>query len=218
MKNKIVVYTGGYHGEFFVGNIVSNTDKFDYHYFKCRSESLNAYRYEAIQDSGKHATGWYEQSADDLDYWSTRHGKPIIARSHDFLAIRTLPVIRLHTECPIYHRRAILLKCIKGLDKTYSKMPLLRSYGFNILSKNMDHTTDRLIFVDIKEWLHNKNLEKIEDFFEIEYTQKMEDAVTEYFLRDEKLLDEYFYDWKNHTDNHLLEKMVEIDEKYAYFS
>ena len=45
----IVLYYGGFHGEFFIGNIVTNTDKFQYDYFKYRSKMLNAYQYEVIK-------------------------------------------------------------------------------------------------------------------------------------------------------------------------
>ena len=78
MKNIVLVYPAGYHGEFFIGNIVSNTDKFYYHSFKCRNEELNAYNYESTGNEIAH-----EQSAEDLKRCSELHNKPIIARSCD---------------------------------------------------------------------------------------------------------------------------------------
>ena len=61
----MILYQGGYHCEFFIGNIVSNTDKFHYHSFECRSEELNAYKYQSIED-----LGFMDQTEDDLDYYS----------------------------------------------------------------------------------------------------------------------------------------------------
>jgi hypothetical protein len=231
MKNYIVVYAGGYHGEFFIGNIVSNTDKFHYYYFKCRSEELNAYRYETIhledsscQDIHQDRLGFpliaEEQTEDDIDYYSVWYGKPIITRTHDHKRVGTLPTIRLLTNDPVYHRRVILLQCIKTLDKTYSNINGVpnKSYesGFQKWPNTLKHTTNDRLEVDIKEWLHNENLEKLEDFLEIEYTQAMKDAVTQYYERDEILLNRYFPDWQNQTDEHLIKEMARIDKSFQF--
>ena len=224
MKSIIVLYPGGFHGEFFIGNIVTNTDKFYYFKFLCRSEKLNAYSYEAIardeSDPDYFSKGPIlenkHQTDDTVEYYSTWHGKPIIVNSHDHVTIRTLPVVRLYTKTPTYEKRGTLLQCIKLLDKTYSIIDH-PSYSFGQWPKEMKHTTNSILYVDIKDWLHNKNLEKIEDFLEIEYTQTMKDAVTQYYERDNMLLDKYFPNWQNHSDKQLIEEMAEIDKKYAFF-
>ena len=219
MKNYIVVYAGGYHGEFFIGNIVSNTDKFHYYYFKCRSEELNAYRYETIHLEDNVPLIAEEQTEDDIDYYSVWYGKPIITRTHDHKRVGTLPTIRLLTNDPVYHRRAILLGCIKQLDKTYSNIngvPVPPPSHFKQLPKTLKHTTNDILYVDIKDWLHNENLEKLEDFLEIEYTQAMKDAVTQYYERDEILLNRYFPDWQNQTDEHLIKEMARIDKSFQF--
>ena len=232
MKNIMVVYAGGYHGEFFIGNIVTNTDKFHYFYFKCRADELNAYRYEAIQlEAGsiqnKHLDmiGWpliaEEQTEDDIDYYSVWYGKPIVTRTHDHRRTGAMPVVRLFTDDNMYHRRAILLRCIKTLDKTYSNVngvpdrPQLNE--FKQFPTTMKHTTnDSILYVDIKDWLHNKNLEKIEEFFQIKYTQEMKDAVTEYYERDEILINRYFPDWQNQTEDYLISEQQRIDKDFQF--
>tara|TARA_B110000037_G_scaffold18654_1_gene19514 strand:- start:80 stop:745 length:666 start_codon:yes stop_codon:yes gene_type:complete len=219
MKNIIVVYPAGCHGEFFIGNIVSSTDKFHYYYFKCRSEELNAYRYESIHLEDNDSLVAEHQTNDDLDYYSTWHGKPIISRTHNHLAIQKFPVIKLHTADPVYQHRVMLLKCIKTLDKDFSKnkdLPDPPPSHFMQWPNTLKHTTDALLHVDIKEWLHNENLEKIEDFLEIEYTQAMKDAVTQYYERDEILLNRYFPDWQNQTDEHLIKEMARIDKSFQF--
>ena len=231
MNNTIVIYPGGFHGEFFIGNIVTNTDKFHYEYFKCRSEEFNAYNYEAFAYSFESEN----QSDDIVEYNSSKYGKPIITRTHDHFTKRSMPIIHLYSNDPMYLRRGILLRCIKLLDKTYAidlitkKVigPPTHFYELPLDPKisgchwrqlwMADVPDNKIIFVDIKDWLHNKNLEKIEDFLEIEYTQTMKDAVTQYYERDNVLLDKYFPDWKNHTDTYLLEKMIEVDKEYGFF-
>ena len=71
--------------------------------------------------------------------------------------------------------------------------------------------------IDIKEWLHNENLEKIEDFFQIEYTQAMKDAVTQYYERDEILLNKYIPDWKKLSNINLIDEMARIDKEFKFY-
>jgi hypothetical protein len=228
MKSIIVLYPGGFHGEFFIGNIVTNTDKFYYFQFFCRSEKLNAYAYKAIernpQDPDYDSIGPIlenkYQTDDTVEYYSTWHGKPIITNSHDHITTRTLPVVRLYTKDPMYERRGVLLQCIKSLDKSYSNIngvPKSPPNNFDTPLKEGNHTTDIILHVDIKEWLHNKNLEKIEDFFQVEYTQTMKDAVTQYYERDNVLLDKYCPNWQNQSNEQLVEQMAKIDKEYGFF-
>jgi response regulator of citrate/malate metabolism len=81
----------------------------------------------------------------------------------------------------------------------------------------MKHTTDSILHIDIKEWLHNENLEKIEDFFQVKYTQTMKDAVTQYYERDNVLLDKYFPTWQNQSDEQLIEEMSIVDNKFSFY-
>jgi hypothetical protein len=225
MKSIIVLYPGGFHGEFFIGNIVTNTDKFYYFQFFCRSEKLNAYAYKAIernpQDPDYDSIGPIlenkYQTDDTVEYYSTWHGKPIITNSHDHITIRTLPVVRLYTKDPMYERRGVLLQCIKLLDKTHLLGQSHSPYRFGQWPKEMKHTTDSILYIDIKDWLHNKNLEKLEEFLEIEYTQAMKDAVIQYYERDNVLLDKYFPDWQNQSIEQLVEQMAKIDKEYGFF-
>ena len=219
-SNYMVVYAGGYHGEFFIGNIVTNLDIFHYYYFECRSEELNAYRFEALHLEDDVPLIAEEQTEDDVDYYSVWHGKPIITRTHDHRRVGTFPCIRLFTADPMYHRRAILLRCIKTLDKTYSNINGVsdKSYegGFHNWPNTLKHTTNDILYVDIKEWLHNENLEKLEDFLEIKYTQAMKDAVTQYYERDEILINRYFPNWQDQTEDHLIKEMERIDKEFQF--
>jgi len=222
MKNIVLVYPAGYHGEFFIGNIVSNTDKFHYHSFECRNKELNAYRYDSIIDNNGMFLIAEKQTADDLNHYSKLHNKPIITRTHNHRKTFDFPVIRLFSKDPIYSKRAILLKCIKTLDKGYNHIngipdPAPDEITFKTWPVDFKHSTDSYMFVDIKDWLHNKNLEKVEDFLGIEYTQTMKDEVTQYYERDEKLLDKYFSNWQNQSIKQLVEQMAEIDKKYRFF-
>jgi len=216
----LILYTGGFHGEFFIGNIVTNTDKFHYYYFKVRSEKLNAYRYEAIKlDDGPYPIIAADLTDDDITYYSNKYGKTILTRTHDHLTIRTLPVIRLYSEDVMYQRRATLLRSIKFLDKSFNHIdgvPNPPINHFNVWGMEYKHTTNALLYVDIKDWLHNKNLEKIEDFLEIEYTQTMKDAVTQYYERDNVLLDKYFPNWQNQSNKHLIDEMIRIDKEFQF--
>ena len=211
----MILYQGGYHGEFFIGNIVSNTDKFHYHSFECRSEELNAYKYQSIED-----LGFLDQTEDDLDYYSVWYNKPIITRTHDHNRVTNLPTIRLLCNNLVYSRRAHLLNVIKGLDKSYSHIdgvPVKTFiHGFQKWPKDLIHTTNDIIYVDIKEWLHNENLEKIEDFLEIEYTQEMKDAVTQYYKLDEIMINRYFPNWKEQTDEYLMKEMERVDKSMQF--
>lgn len=225
MKSIILLYPGGFHGEFFIGNIVTNTDKFYYFKFFSRSGgTLNSYSYEAIErlqsdpdyDSiGPILENKY-QTDDTVEYYSTWHGKPIITNSHDHITTRTLPVARLYTKDSMYERRGVLLQCIKLLDKHYS-IKNHKPYRFGQWPKEMKHTTDSILHIDIKEWLHNENLEKIEDFFQVKYTQTMKDAVTQYYERDNVLLDKYFPTWQNQSDEQLIEEMSIVDNKFSFY-
>jgi hypothetical protein len=222
MKNIMVVYAGGYHGEFFIGNIVSNTDKFHYYFFKCRSEELNAYRYESIEQRENSPLIAEIQTTDDIDYHSVWNGKPIITRTHNHIAMQTMPSVRLFTADPMYHRRAVLLRCIKTLDKTYSNVngvpDTAYRNGFRKFPNVMNHTTsDSMLYVDIKEWLHNENLEKIEDFFQIKYTQAMKNAVTIYHQRDEILINRYFKNWQEYNSTYLIKEMKRIDKEFQFY-
>ena len=117
----------------------------------------------------------------------------------------------------MYERRGVLLQCIKLLDKTHLLGQSHPPYRFGQWPKEMKHTTDSILYIDIKDWLHNKNLEKLEDFLEIEYTQTMKDAVTQYYERDNVLLDKYFPDWQNQSIEQLVEQMAKIDKEYGFF-
>jgi hypothetical protein len=227
IKNIIVLYPGGFHGEFFIGNIVSITDKFNYCYFKCRSEKLNAYQYEAIEHLCKNGEPLIAPNQTDEIRSHSYGSKPIIFRTQDFSSMHTLPLVNLYTKDLMYNKRGVLLQCIKSLDKYYSNIdgvpcppPITCTTTLGSARINdfvVNHTTDkRVLHVDIKEWLHNKNLEKIEDFFQIEYTQAMKDAVTQYYQRDNVLLDKYFPNWQNQSDEHLLKEMSRIDKEYAF--
>jgi len=162
--------------------------------------------------------------------WSTRLNmmhyyslvnKPVIFRAHKFNFLFTLPLVKLYTEDLMYIKRGVLLQCIKSLDKSYSNIngvPKSPPNNFDTPLKEGNHTTDIILHVDIKEWLHNKNLEKIEDFFQVEYTQTMKDAVTQYYERDNVLLDKYFPNWQNQSNEQLVEQMAKIDKEYGFFS
>jgi len=224
MNSIIVLYPGGFHGEFFIGNIVTNTDKFHYYYFKCRSEKLNAYGYECLNSSDEHGNKYPIISTDITDevrrHYHTYYGKPIISRTHNFKTTFTLPVAKLYTADVMYKNRGVLLQCIKSLDKTYSNIdgvPLPPPPSLARPPKVMENTTDRILHIDIKEWLHNENLEKIEDFFQIEYTQAMKDAVTQYYERDEILLNKYIPDWKKLSNINLIDEMARIDKEFKFY-
>ena len=244
----IVLYKSGFHGEFFIGNIVSNTDKFHYEYFKCRTEEFNAYRYEIIKsaESSKAdiavkltngqrlsqieltnmslGTDVSLSQIDDMMNYYSLCNKPVIFKSHNFNFLFTLPLVKLYTEDLMYIKRGVLIQCIKCYFIQYIKSRYIAGYkldkgpplNFITPLKEGNHTTDSILYVDIKEWLHNENLEKIEDFFQIKYTQAMKDAVIQYYERDNVLLDKYFPNWQNQSDEHLIEEMAQIDKKYAF--
>ena len=227
MKNVLVIYPGGYHGEFFIGNIVSNTDKFHYHSFECRSKEFNAYNYESTGNEIAH-----EQSAEDLKRCSELHNKPIIARSCDHhlrdpitKTKKSLNIIHLHSDDHLYRIRAKLLFSIKQLDKAYNhENGILDSVptSFIVHKKDFGWTahvpSDRIVHIDIKDWLHNDHdvIGKIEWFLGIEYTQTMKDAVAEYYLRDEELLNEYYNNWTHKKPNELIKEIAELHKRHAF--
>ena len=60
----IVVYPGGFHGEFFIGNIVeNNADKF--HYYSFLQRDNNAYIYIPVEEAKNDSTRGGDNFTDD---------------------------------------------------------------------------------------------------------------------------------------------------------
>jgi len=203
----IVVYPGGYHGEFFIGNIVEqNSNKFYYHSFNPREN--NAYTYIPIEGEKSHST-----SDDDLSRYENIYKKKIIIRTHNHRDDRKYPVLRLSTQDPYYMRRCTLLQTAKSF---YIKSERIPPRHIKKPPMNLLPISDVMTVIDIAKWLHNdmQTIHEIEQFFGIKYNEEMKQNVIEYYNRDEIILKKYFNGWTSWSDEYLLERILVVWKKH----
>ena len=185
----IVVYPGGYHGEFFIGNIVEkNANKFHYDSFFQREN--NAYTYVPVEGENS-----LDITDDKLSIYENTYKKKIIIRSHNHRNYRKHPLLRLCTQDPYYIRRCKLLQTVKSFHFKHERIP---PRSMKMYPMKMRPISDNMLVVDIAKWLHNdmQTIHAIEQFFDIKYDEEMKQNVVKYCKRDEIILKKYFKDIK----------------------
>ena len=209
----IVVYPGGFHGEFFIGNIVeNNADKFHYYSFLPRDN--NAYIYIPVEEAKNDSTRGGDNFTDDkLSMYENTYKKKIIVRSHNHRNYRKYPVLRLGTEDTYYIRRCKLLQTVKSFHIRHEDMP---PRNLRTVPMSWPKHSSRNLVIDIAKWLHNdkKTIRKIEQFLGIKYNDKMKQNVIEYYNRDEIVLKKYFKGWTYWSDEYLLERILVVWNKH----
>lgn len=200
MKNYLVLYAGGFHGEYFISHIVRNCDKF--HYESIHSEEFNKWVYKPF--AGVHTN----QTDNAIIEASNKHGKSIIGRTHDHKTKRNLPVLFVTAQDPFFIRRAKLAQLLKKTNEYTLTTPEyficrhLKTYKPTHPPISQQQTT--LLLDDV---FTLKAKDTIENFFEIEYTHKMEDEIIDYYNTDNHMLDAYFYGWRDATDQQIIDMM-----------
>ena len=199
----IVVYPGGYHGEFFIGNIVEkNTNKFHYHSFLQREN--NAYAYVPIKGEDS-----LNITDDKLSMYENTYKKKIVIRAHNHRGYRKYPVLRLCSADSYYIRRCKLLQTVKSFHFIHEKIP---PRSMQMYPMKMPPISDNMLVIDIAKWLHNdmQTIHDIEQFFDIKYDEEMKQNIIGYYNRDEIILKKYFKDWASWSDEYLLERILVV--------
>jgi hypothetical protein len=209
----IVVYPGGFHGEFFVGNIVENNPN-KFHYYSFLQRDNNAYKYIPVEEANSDNTRGGDNTTDEkLSIYEKTYKKKIIVRSHNHSNYRKYPVLRLCTQDQYYMRRCKLLQTAKSFHIKHKHMP---PQFLNTVPWKMKPISDNMIVIDIAKWLHNdmQTIHKIEHFFGIKYSKKMKKNVIGYYNRDETILEKYFKGWTSWSDEYLLERILVVWNKH----
>jgi len=194
----IVLYAGGFHGEFFIGHIVTQTP--EYHCSQFYSKSLNKWEYKPFD--GVHT----EQTDEAIKNYSRK----VIGRTHDHYTKRDLPVLYLTSIEKRWIRRAKLLQLLKKTEE-YKESPPKHFIPRFLKTYPIDHPpiSDNQTTLLIEEWarMTPEAIEIIEDWFEVKYTPNMQQRAREYFGFDDLQLKQYFPHWQQLPDPAIIEEM-----------